>query len=278
MNAPVRAGAVIAAADPQNGATQRTTCRCGEQFTQQASFGVWLPTACPACERLEDAARIAREAEERGIAERQRRLAMLDVPLLYRDVTLDSFKLHGDGGDRQKQTRVLQLARRYIAEWGERQNFDSRFAQVVIFRGPPGTGKGHVAWSIAMAVVSTYGDGALVNTLADCVRDLRAAWRSSEGPTEAERLRRYRSVDLLVIDEVSRHAFYGEPTQHLYDLVAWREQRLLPTIITTNESADDLAKLIGPALESRAAGWSGVWDFGQADFRLERRRPLAVAR
>lgn len=81
------------------------------------------------------------------------------------------------------------------------------------------------------------------------------------------RLRRLRRV----------HAFFGQPTQHLYDLVAWREARLLPTILTTNHAGDGLGGVLGPALLSRAAGWSGVWEFGERDYRSARREARLAA-
>ena len=118
-------------------------------------------------------------------------------------------------------------------------------------------------------------------TLADIIRDLRESWRrraDDDGPSERQRLAAYRSADLLVIDEVSRHALYGEPTQHLYDLIAPREANLQPTILTTNESAAGLEDLIGPALTSRAAGAGGLWEFGTTDLRIVRRTDLREMR
>jgi len=108
--------------------------------------------------------------------------------------------------------------------------------------------------------------------LSDVVRDVREAWNSHEetGHSETQRLSKYRKPDFLAIDEVSRHAFYGVPTQHLYDLIAWREVQCKPTILTTNESGSSLAEFLGPALASRALGWHPPVDFGVTDYRLAR--------
>lgn len=247
--------------------------RCGKTFTQTHVFGQWAPSACPECVKLQIAADDQKRAAEETENRRKAALASLDVPLLYRDVSLANFRSHGDEESRRRQARVLQLAYRYVANWPDRQNLDSlgAFPIVAVFRGAPGSGKGHVAWSIAKHVALEELGRVVFTTLADCVRDLRETWRSDSDATENQRLRRYRRADLLVLDEVSKHAFYGEPTQHLYSLVAYREERLLPTILTTNETPEALAELLGPALESRAASWGGVWQFGEADYREQRR-------
>lgn len=251
---------------------------CGRTVAQQKIMTFWTPPICRECQAADD----AREAHAAvDMARRQRRddaLKSLDVPLLYRDATLESFRIHGDDTNRHRQGRVMQLARRYLAMWPERQNLETlgQFPVVAIFRGQPGTGKGHVAWSIAKHVALEEYGRVIFTTLADCIRDLRDTWRRDADASESQRLAKYRKADLLVIDEVSAHAFYGEPTQHLYALVAYREERLLPTIITTNESPEGLSALLGPALESRAAGWNGVWNFGTADYRVERLNQIRI--
>lgn len=246
----------------ESGKTRPATCSCGVAFTQVAFPHVttvrWIPAKCPGCRGIDDVER-ANSAED---ARRALVLAELDVPKLYCNVTLESFQLHGKDEQRDRQGRILQLARRYVASWPD-------VDAVVVFRGAPGSGKGHVAWSIAKHVALEHRSSARVCKLPDVVRDLREAWRTDDGPSEQARLWKYRLPDLLVVDEVSRHAFYGEPRQHLYDLIDNRVERGKPTILTTNEEPAGLAELLGPALVSRAAG-SGLWEFGNADWRLGR--------
>jgi DNA replication protein DnaC len=192
-------------------------------------------------------------------------LAALGIPPLYADATLDSYTPIGDRENATKQRIVLERARQFLANW-------PNVPMISVFLGVPGSGKGHVAWSLARAVVTERLASARVVVLSDTIRDLREAWgdREAGGLSEAQRLGKYRAADLLVIDEVSKHAFYGQPQQHLYDLVAWRELQLKPTILTTNEAGQALADFLGPALSSRALGWGAPFDFGTADYRLTR--------
>jgi DNA replication protein DnaC len=216
-----------------------------------------------------------RIAEEEAAAERQRAaeahqrrcleaLSQIETPPMYLQASLANFELHGESADWQKLERSLGYARSMVASW-------PKVPMISVFAGGCGTGKGHLAWAIARELAATQAVTGRVAVLSDVIRDLREAWNSSrDTASESERLRKYRAPDLLVIDEISRHAFFGQPQQHLYDLVAYREVRLKPTILTTNERGDDLAEVLGPALSSRAAGWDGFVDFGESDWRFTR--------
>lgn len=223
-------------------------------------INAWRPQLCATCAAI-------REAENRGVpAEPTFRL---EVPALYANVSFETYELHGDERQRAKLARALRFSRSYV------DNFPA-VPMIAVFTGAPGCGKGHLSWAIAKAVCRDSRRAARVSVLSDVIRDLRESWtrRDEEGPTEAQRLARYREVDLLVIDEVSRHAFFGQPQQHLYDLVAWREIRLKPTILTTNERGEEIAEVLGDALMSRVLGWDAVIHFGDADFRKERKMKL----
>ena len=76
-----------------------------------------------------------------------------------------------------------------------------------------------------------------------------------------------RELYFLGIDEVSRHAFYGEAHQHLYDILSWRAAHRLPTIITSNEPLEALYEIVGGALLSRMNAEGGVLEFGGSDYR-----------
>lgn len=234
---------------------------CGDPFTQhvlesRVRNSGWPAAMCPKC--VENAAFDEREEERRKHA-----AATLDellVPPLYAGATMEKFELWGAKDDREKQEAVRSMAMNYVTIW-------PRVPSVTVFQGGSGTGKGHVAWAIVKWLVYHNQVAARFAGLPEIIRDIREAWTGVSGETEYQKLARYRDPDLLVIDEVSSHAFYGEPTRHLYDLINYRIEWMCPTIVTTNESADGLEKLLGPALTSRMAG--NVWDFGQADYRTK---------
>lgn len=238
------------------------SCGCGASFVQTKFVQQWLPDRCQVCRDRADAERKAlldaTRIQERDVLVAER-LAKLDAPPLYANATLASYQLHGNVEDRTRQSRVLQIARRYLGLWPE-------VDPLIVFSGAPGTGKGHIAWAIAREL-AVNGVSVRVVKLPALIRDLREAWRDRQGPSEEQRLRRYREPELLVLDEVSQHALYGQPRQHLYDVIDERLEWLRPTIITTNESDDGLSALLGGALLSRVQGGGGLLDFGTADWR-----------
>lgn len=226
---------------------------------------------CPGCraerERKREGERreLQRDlASRRAATDRQERLEALAVPPLYEHATLATFESHGSPADQETQERVRRIAARYLGSW-------PLVEMVLVFHGGTGSGKGHLAWSIAKALVETADARVEVVKLPGLIRKLRDTWRTDSGATYDQVLGRYWSLDLLVIDEVSRHAFYGQQIhQHLYDIIDYRVEQLRPTILTSNEDGPGLTEILGPALVSRLEGAGGLIDFGTADYR---RRP-----
>lgn len=220
-------------------------------------------------EQRRDAARV-REQEE---ARRAAAVQALAVPPLYAGASLDTTDEHSP-----ELAAIVRKARAYVQAWPTRRDLARAFPQIVLMLGVPGAGKGHIAWAIARAIAEQHGDTARILTLSEIVRDLRASWgRGDASESERAALTRYRALELLVIDEVSKHALYGEPAQHLYDLIAHREMYLRPTILTSNEDTRGLGDLLGHALVSRAMGWSTSWQFPAVDYRARRRQARGAA-
>lgn len=275
--APTRTVNVVAGVEEQDG-----ECACGaaaKRFRlilrpEDAATKPFTQQRCTACIARADAEQAEQERVARIEANRAKAREMLAVPPLYANATLEGFQFTGDEGNQARQRSVLARAAEYIAQWPD-------VPLLSIFVGPPGTGKGHVAWSIERARVEQRAAMCRFTVLPDLIRDLRENWGprrddESDGTSEARRLAKYREADLLVIDEVSKHAFYGLPYRHLYDVIAWREVQMRPTIITTNETGAELAEYLGIALTSRASASGDVWDFGAVDYRpLKRRTPRA---
>jgi DNA replication protein DnaC len=250
---------------------------CSTEIQQEGiplgEHALWNPHWCPDCtagrQLASDQRRLAREAEdeaERRFRERERiarAVADLKVPPAYLDVTLQSFQLHGDEESRKTQMGVVRKGIRYAGSWPDVPD------QMLVLRGSFGTGKGHWAWSVVKGIVGATGATARVVKCSDLVRRLRASWGQPEGAeSETDALKFYRDLDLLVIDEVSSHAFYGQGIhQHLYDVLDHRGEWHRPTIMTTNESDAGLEAILRPALIDRLQYRGGILEFGTASYR-----------
>lgn len=221
---------------------------------------------CDACLASRDAAREARDREAREERLQRRRdeaLRALQPPPIFADASLAGMVAHGTEEQRKRLGRILQVARRIVGE----TTGGLLPPPLLVFHGGPGTGKTHVLWAIAREIAGSTGQPCRVVRLSALIRDLRAAWRDKDGPSEEERLARYIEPAFLGIDEVSRHAFYGQQIhQHLYDVINARLEMQRPTVLTTNETEVGIGEILGPALMDRLA-LGGFLDFGHQSFR-----------
>lgn len=242
-------------------------CPCGTSYAanvlRQDGREMTVPSRCEACRTRAEATGAAEtidRKQEQGRRDLGARWAQLAVPPKYREVSLETYEHHGSDEDRRLQMRALTWARRYLAQWPDVADF-------VVLTGTTGSGKGHVAWSIAKALVE---QGASVRNvkLPVLVRNLRDTWGREGGPTYEQVLRGFTGCDLLVVDEVSSHAFYGQQIhQHLYDVIDTRIEACRPTLLTTNEDEAGLAAILRAALFNRLQGEGGFVDFGAASWR-----------
>jgi DNA replication protein DnaC len=237
-------------------------------------WGPWGPLLCEAC-----VAERHPVVPEVSVDVRARRLEALGVPREYRDATVANYETRPPESTPAQQAlfRTARAHARFMVEHWRTRDDDPTYPHISLFAGEPGGGKGHLEWAIAKAVAVDHGADVIFVTLSDLIRDLRSAWQQGAKFSEAAALARYRRADLLVIDEVSTHAFHGEPVQHLYDVVAWRSDAWRTTIISSNHpihpstapgALPPVDVVLGHPLYSRLQRWNGIVEFPDYDYRL----------
>lgn len=111
--------------------------------------------------------------------------------------------------------------------------------------GPPGTGKTHLAAAISNRLLS-QGKPAICMTMIDLLGRIKHTFNESESD-EWEVLRIYKTVPLLVIDDMGKEPPTEWAVSTVYNIINARYEAYLPTIITTNYTAEDLIKRMTPA-------------------------------
>jgi len=129
----------------------------------------------------------------------------------------------------------------------EAQSFAKRPRGWLVFTGPYGCGKTHLAASIANQLAG-LGDPPLFVMVPDLLDHLRAAFNPNSGTSYDRRFDEVRVAPLLVLDDMGSQSATPWAREKLYQLLNYRYNRDLPTIITV---AVDMLKDVDERIRTR---------------------------
>lgn len=151
------------------------------------------------------------------------------IPRRYMSKTFANF-------DSQRQPAAHKAARAFVDDW--EHNLESGSSLFLV--GDVGTGKTHLAFGILHALLEKKVSGMAANVPA-LMDDLRP---SSHADGE-EQMAALKTVPLLVLDDLGAQRTTEWVTERLYVLLNARYDNYLPTVITSNDYLEDLAKMHG---------------------------------
>ena len=179
--------------------------------------------------------------------ERLRALSNLDRHARLAGMTFESFVPEGYGlpPDRAANLRLAFDTARQFAE--QSQGW-------LILLGGYGCGKTHLAAAIANRVIER-GQAVLFVVVPDLLDHLRATFSPDSPVGYDERFEEVCSAPLLILDELGAQSSTPWAQEKLFQIFNYRYNALLPTVVTSNLSLDEIdlrlrSRLVDPSLAS----------------------------
>ncbi len=174
-------------------------------------------------------------------AVREKRLARLlkasNLQHLHR-MTFEAFQTNGYGAPE------ISIALKEAVDTA--RDFALQPSGWLIFTGSYGCGKTHLAAAVANHCVE-HDMAVLFVAVPDLLDYLRATYAPDSSTTYDDRFDQVRNVELLILDDLGTQNTTPWAAEKLYQILNYRHNAELPTVITTNQSLGD----VDPRLASR---------------------------
>jgi len=233
-----------------------------EQRVRRMSLGnagISTKSECEAClrERL-----AILKSDTQAIEDRRkdsiitRLMCDLNLPQRFSEATLDNYQPVNP-----EAARCLKLCKAYASKWADRRKQGGG----LVMCGKPGTGKNHLALSIAKHVINEHQQAAMFTTALRVARAFKSTWGKNAERTEYDVIHAYTDPDLLIIDEVGVQ--FGSESEKLilFEVINTRYEQMKPTILISNLPLEELSAFIGERVIDRMNDGGGctlafTWD------------------
>jgi DNA replication protein DnaC len=158
----------------------------------------------------------------------ERILANARIPRRYEHCALQNF---------DAMTPDLEAAAAWAREWFERWPLNVDVG--LLFMGPPGTGKTHLAVGLLRELASRKGAKVVFAEQRQLLKDLQATFDGGAGRSEGEVLAPVLDAEVLLLDDLGAGRTTAWAQDVMHDVLAHRYNRKLPTLMTTNRALGD---------------------------------------
>ena len=208
----------------------------------------------------------------RAIRELTEELSDIDLEIESRRLYAEKYLDASNIGNRFRVASFETFSRNYNPVAYDRalnfaKDFSSNSGEGLIFTGSVGTGKTHLAASIANYVAHNYASSVEFVCYVALLSEVKNAMFSSGGNL-AEIENRMFNSDLLVLDDLGKEKASAFTNEFLFRVINKRYKDNLPIIITSNYQLPDLFEKLDEAIVSRLIGTCKAVDTNGKDYRL----------
>ena len=194
-----------------------------------------MPVAeCPQCQgtgwkvRERDGVSSADRCECMFVGREQRLEERAGIPPLYQSASVDSFVLPSDNPTaRTGLAAVVLTVRSYVREYPNVPK------PGLLFAGPPGTGKTHIAVAVLRAMIARGFEGVFFD-FRNLLDRIRSGYDQASGTMDKEAYRNALETDFVLLDDIGAHRVTDWVEDTITSIVTYRCNHKRPTLITTN--------------------------------------------
>jgi len=241
--------------------TQPATCDIHGDYIAEVFdlMGKDIIQKCPECSKIKDAEIAESRKREETYKEAEKIKTLFGkaaIPPRFKSKSFEDYVVTCDKG-----RTAFDICKGYALDFEKRLEAGGG----LVLCGSPGTGKTHLAASIANHVIRAHAKSVIFISVISAMRKVKSTWSKNSDMTEAEALESFTRPDLLILDEVGVQFGSDAEKMILFEIINIRYQNMKPTILISNLPHNELNDYIGERVVDRMREGGGAiipfdWD------------------